>query len=946
MEQLAHAAAEESEDCLPLGRLPVKEEMIEFGDTSDCDSNRNTEQMSERDKFSRAMEINEAYQVLEQMRRLNFEVMCQDASFPPNEIDFDTCSQCLLEGAHVKQQDSLSRKASFYMRPRAENVPNNMPRLKKFVAYREQQRKPKRCLGCGSPCCTLHSSAEFREEGITLCHECEEVSSLNVFLDCLTMNIGEENASIEIQAYVEKLINLYDRVLLLLRFSEQYLDQMTVALEHTKSRNNKINVGGSSVGIVSGILGVAAAATIVTPAGVPLLVASLMLGTGATAAQTGTEVKEKYFSEPNQFANRVIALNGVALSILSIVGVLRGVIQRDYLQMHEETDGSCSSPAPLPRALLESRTLAGVTAGRLVAGSAELVLPEGVAMARGARQFSRAGTGALRSLRFARFAGGALAAATVVLEARSLGTTVKAIREGSPCEKAEALKKIKEEIPSLADTSELDQECESYLLYIKDRGFRKDELTRLIYQVTRQEFSAAEESGVKEKNEKMMDLSSRLFSVKLVKKLQDKLLSPQSDKESAGDFEENLPQLTGNETEKGFTSLNTTFGGTFISKFRDLSNKQKSAEDDNAEETMNIGHRFREWTVSETDSATGADSRITSLSECFRNRPRLFGSKSVALPDSEESEIKLADECPERPSLNELWRNRPRVFGTKANESAKNILKPSSHANAPKSPKLTNSPRVTTAAASEAKLDLAHSKSNSLEKVQAEDSEMSTAKKLVSSPTDSPATRISSDEKQNIAKTRINVTAGTAPGILQGVQVGDAKNIAGTLVDATTESADADADSSSAEVQAGDTLAKPTTPEEVQTELNNSGSDITASIAPAILQDFQVDDSNNTEKHADAITKSAAGERSSAKVVDARLEKQVEHVAQIDDVQGFGKFYQNKEKLAPGKEMEQQSEEMTEAVKGPQIPNTGSIEGDDSASHGSWDVVEEEYLAK
>ena len=100
-----------------------------------------------------------------------------------------------------------------------------------------------------------------------------------------------------------------------------------------------------------------------------------------------------------------------------------------------------------------------MTGTRFAVGGAEIIgLSETAALAQSTRMFSGSGTAALRALRFARFAGGALAAATLVLEAKSMAKAVQSIREGSPCEKADALKKIKQELPNLPTTTNLDKE--------------------------------------------------------------------------------------------------------------------------------------------------------------------------------------------------------------------------------------------------------------------------------------------------------------------------------------------------------------------------------------------------------------------------------------------------------------------------------------------------------
>jgi len=82
---------------------------------------------------------------------------------------------------------------------------------------------------------------------------------------------------------------------------------------------------------------------------------------------------------------------------------------------------------------------------------------------------SRAGTAAARTVRFARFAGGALSAAVLVMEANSIQCTLKSINEGSPCDKAETLRKVRGEIDDFPSTNELDEECQAYLAALATR---------------------------------------------------------------------------------------------------------------------------------------------------------------------------------------------------------------------------------------------------------------------------------------------------------------------------------------------------------------------------------------------------------------------------------------------------------------------------------------------
>jgi hypothetical protein len=291
----------------------------------------------------------------------------------------------------------------------------------------------------------------------------------------------------------------YDRTVLLLRYSEPLVEPLATALEETKERQNKVSVGANSAGIVSGALGVAAAATILTPVGAPLLIASLVLGGGATATQAGTEAKNAYFSEPHKLANRILALSGVANSLLRIVSTLRDAMLRCHIRtdVYENDNPKKVKSASEQEEMKKKRdgVLAGVTVGRLGLAGMEVGTVGTVAgMELGtlaatseagvlnAQFLSRTGTNLMKTARVARFAGGALSAATIVLEARCMSTTIKDIRNGNPCEKAQRLREVKAELEKLPTTSQLDTEIERYLEAAshRDRALTQDEVVQIL----------------------------------------------------------------------------------------------------------------------------------------------------------------------------------------------------------------------------------------------------------------------------------------------------------------------------------------------------------------------------------------------------------------------------------------------------------------------------------
>ena len=230
---------------LPFGKLYANQTTVLHG------------KESEVPKQNRSMEINVAYEALEKMRRLNLEVTCQEHGI--FNVDFDKCVTCLLTEAN---EVATVQNARF---PRLRNLVDQTKKLK-------PKRMSPPCLICGSPVCADHSSKSFRAEKINVCLDCEKLFNFEYIVDCLTTEKKERRERID------RMIDLYDRTALLLKYSAQYIDGVAESLEQAMTRQNKIGVGGSTAGIMSGALGIAAAATILTPAGPPLLIASLLFG--------------------------------------------------------------------------------------------------------------------------------------------------------------------------------------------------------------------------------------------------------------------------------------------------------------------------------------------------------------------------------------------------------------------------------------------------------------------------------------------------------------------------------------------------------------------------------------------------------------------------------------------------------------------------------------------
>ena len=216
-----------------------------------------------KSRQKQSMELNEAYESLEKMRRLNLELECQDRGI--GFCDFNMCTICLLNPGWEQLTSEQEQ-------------PQNFRRIRKLLKDQQQNKPPTPCLFCAAPSCVAHSSPVFRKEGITACVDCVKLFESDYIVGCINQahGLSAEKATVAAdhcageatrERPLDHLVHMYDRVLLLLQYSSQYIDSIATALEENTKTHNNVNVGASSVGIVSGALGVAAAASIFTPAG-------------------------------------------------------------------------------------------------------------------------------------------------------------------------------------------------------------------------------------------------------------------------------------------------------------------------------------------------------------------------------------------------------------------------------------------------------------------------------------------------------------------------------------------------------------------------------------------------------------------------------------------------------------------------------------------------------
>jgi hypothetical protein len=438
------------------------------------------------------MELNHAYESFETMRKLNLELKCQHLGIYP--INYEMCTTCLLTSppplppppppAPQAPQETGTGMSMF---GQGRLFQPNFPRIQKMQQLVKEQRQrittkqATRCLICATPCCAKHSSKTFRQESLTVCTDCEQVFQLDFVVDCLTDRD-------KMPEHMERMIDLYDRAVILLKYSSQYIPDVAQQLEGSKERQNKVGVGSSSAGMVSGILGIAAAATIITPAGPPLLIASLLFGGSATAISTGTEARN-YYSEPHQLASRIQALHGMVHAILRVTSTLRDAMLRDHIRTdaydkEDDKDSGAREAAMSALKQHKGKVMAAATAGRFSAAGMETAASVGST----SRFLSRTGSNLLKTVRVARFAGGALSAVVLVFEAKSLNSTIQDIRAGNPCEKAESLRLVHAELETLPTTETVDEETQNYIRAMaqRDRAMTEETVIQLLMEHTGQ----------------------------------------------------------------------------------------------------------------------------------------------------------------------------------------------------------------------------------------------------------------------------------------------------------------------------------------------------------------------------------------------------------------------------------------------------------------------------
>ena len=180
---------------------------------------------------------------------------------------------------------------------------------------------------------------------MTVCIHCAPLFGLDFIVDLIQNGDADPDYR---RRKVDQVVDSYDRAIIVLKYLRQFIDSTCDELEQTAVRDNKIGLGSSATGLVSGVTGltvaaihfaamssavsIVAAATVLTPVGPPLLLASIALGGTAAAASSGSEAVS-YYSEPNQLANRIVALHELVHSLLKVTVTLRDALTRGHIDL-------------------------------------------------------------------------------------------------------------------------------------------------------------------------------------------------------------------------------------------------------------------------------------------------------------------------------------------------------------------------------------------------------------------------------------------------------------------------------------------------------------------------------------------------------------------------------------------------------------------------------------
>ena len=229
---------------------------------------------------------------LEQIRKLQLALTCQEWNI---SVEDGSCVACLF---HKRE-----------LRPRRRTLLNR---------NRKTKKKLNQCDVCGNHVCFQHSAnAGAAGEYFTMCVDC------SCDLNQVEHQLNAHHPDLELN--LDRLLLYYTRMTIQLAYYVPHVDDVSGQLTAKQRRNGRISLGTSGLGFVGAALGVAGAASMLTPAGPAVLLAACV-----TSATSGTlQLTHSGFNvflsckEANRLADRIVGWHGLCLGILGHLEQLR-----------------------------------------------------------------------------------------------------------------------------------------------------------------------------------------------------------------------------------------------------------------------------------------------------------------------------------------------------------------------------------------------------------------------------------------------------------------------------------------------------------------------------------------------------------------------------------------------------------------------------------------------
>jgi len=503
-------------------------------DKKEEENERETQQQQQQQQHQHeyeytAMSLDVAYKALEEIRKLNIQI-----EFGGIEIDHDKqCIACLRKETQIqlKEENQQNQKTkqkveqliASAMNNNSNNNSNsnsnirssgNCSSFKKWISDKRKQRiqmHANPCLTCGTPVCKQHRSTTIftrqftGSDDLTICMDCIVFFDSQTIIDQLLLSSSsniidtksnntsgkdddttqsssnqQQQQQQSLLLFINRLLEVYDRTLLLFQYSSSFWSDITANLEGNTTRHNYMELGSSATGVVAGGLGVVAACALLTPVGPPLLIASVLFGGSATVASAGSEAVNSS-SEPNKMADRILAMFLLVKTISELpttltelrAKMIEEIIMDDVQlqQQQQQQDDTKNDDEEHPSNDEDDQyknptdniaTVPNNNNGRIISTglvgristSADSITTEGgnnttttTSKIMPSVHVTRTITNVVKPL-----TGGVFSAVSIFTEAREFGKTVTKIQAGSPCEKAEQIRSISfDQIPRTDD---------------------------------------------------------------------------------------------------------------------------------------------------------------------------------------------------------------------------------------------------------------------------------------------------------------------------------------------------------------------------------------------------------------------------------------------------------------------------------------------------------------